>query len=103
MISCCGILDVLTFDQAQHNLPAALQHFQVSLQQNWGKDRHVLFQQEDLIGLGRIVVALACNSLAAAVRENLASSIAYIAQNYSQDLKNLVTFVEFCLLFLPYS
>ncbi len=53
------------------------------------------FQQEDLVGLGRIVVALACSSLGAASRENLASSIAFVAQNYSQDLKNLVTFVVF--------
>ena len=52
-----------------------------------------LLQQEDLVGLGRIVVALACNSLQAAARENLGASIGFIAQYYSQDLKNLAAYL----------
>ncbi len=52
----------------------------------------VFVQQEDLVALGRLVVALGCNQLgAAASRMNLENSLAFIGRNYSQDLKNLVT------------
>uniref|UniRef100_A0A914V118 Protein kinase domain-containing protein n=1 Tax=Plectus sambesii TaxID=2011161 RepID=A0A914V118_9BILA len=52
MINCCGIVDVLTFDANHPNMMALIQHQ----------------QQEDLVGLGRLVVALACGTLQAAMR-----------------------------------
>jgi PAB-dependent poly(A)-specific ribonuclease subunit 3 len=70
-------MDVLTFESSQLNLAGAIQHY----------------QQEDMVELGRVVVALACDSLQAASRERLGSSLQYILQHYSQDLKNLVTYL----------
>ena len=52
-----------------------------------------LLQNEDLYGLGRLIVALDCGSLHSATRDALQNSIVSIAQNYSTDLKNIVTLV----------
>ncbi|VDK47440.1 unnamed protein product [Anisakis simplex] len=71
MLSSCGILDVITPENG-HN---SIQHQ----------------QQEDLCGLGRVIVALAMGSLHAARRENWSSSLAVIAQHYTTDMKNIIT------------
>ena len=47
-------------------------------------------QQADLISLGKVVLALACNSLAGIQRENLQKVMELVTINYSSDLKNLI-------------
>lgn len=49
-----------------------------------------LHQQADLISLGKVVLALACNSLAGIQRENLQKAMELVSINYSSDLKNLI-------------
>lgn len=48
----------------------------------------VYFQQEDLVFLGKVVLALGCNSIMAIQRDNFTSSMELVARNYSADLKN---------------
>ncbi|CAG0881389.1 unnamed protein product, partial [Darwinula stevensoni] len=73
-LNCCGIIDVLAFDASQTNHQALIAHL----------------QQEDLVALGKLVMALACNNLSAIQRENLHSSMEIVARNYSSDLRNLI-------------
>ncbi|XP_056650704.1 PAN2-PAN3 deadenylation complex subunit PAN3 isoform X5 [Monodelphis domestica] len=73
-VNCAGIFDVLTFDNSQNN-PLALM---------------AQFQQADLMSLGKVVLALACNSLAGIQRENLQKAMELVTINYSSDLKNLI-------------
>ncbi|MEQ2187564.1 hypothetical protein GOODEAATRI_005949 [Goodea atripinnis] len=47
-------------------------------------------QQADLVSLGKVVLALACNSLAGIQRENLQKAMELVSINYSSDLKNLI-------------
>ena len=54
-------------------------------------------QQEDLISLGKVVLALACNSVMAIQRDNLQTSMELVARNYSADLKNLILSVYFTI------
>ncbi|KAG2456673.1 PAN3 protein, partial [Polypterus senegalus] len=75
-VNCVGICDVLTFDNSQTN-PLAMM---------------AQYQQADLISLGKIVLALACNSLAGIQRENLQKAMELVSINYSSDLKNLILF-----------
>ena len=49
-----------------------------------------VFQQEDLTGLGRIVLALACNSALAVQSQNFNHAMELVTRNYSADLKNLI-------------
>lgn len=49
-----------------------------------------LRQQADLVSLGKVVLALACNSLAGIQRENLQKAMELVSINYSSDLKNLI-------------
>lgn len=49
-----------------------------------------LLQQADLVSLGKVVLALACNSLAGIQRENLQKAMELVSINYSSDLKNLI-------------
>ncbi|XP_066555063.1 PAN2-PAN3 deadenylation complex subunit PAN3 isoform X1 [Amia ocellicauda] len=76
-VNCVGILDVLTFDNSQTN-PLALM---------------AQYQQADLISLGKVVLALACNSLAGIQRENLQKAMELVSINYSSDLKNLILYL----------
>ncbi|CAO3589713.1 unnamed protein product [Absidia cylindrospora] len=69
-ISCAGIMDVLQYDDGPN-----VAHF----------------QQEDLLSFGKLVVALACNSLQSL--HDLPQSFEFIARHYSPDLKNLVLFL----------
>lgn len=50
----------------------------------------VCVQQADLVSLGKVVLALACNSLAGIQRENLQKAMELVSINYSSDLKNLI-------------
>jgi len=47
-------------------------------------------QQEDLVDLGRIILALACNSLVAIQKEHFNTSIDIMSRTYSADLRNLI-------------
>ncbi|UYV83720.1 PAN3 [Cordylochernes scorpioides] len=77
-LNCCAIYDVLNFDVNQANPKAVVLHY----------------QQEDLIMFGKVVLALACNSLAAIQRSNHPLSMELISRNYSADLKNLIMWVD---------
>ncbi|KAI8086057.1 uncharacterized protein BX664DRAFT_334810 [Halteromyces radiatus] len=69
-ISCSGIMDVLQYDGGQNV---------------------ARYQQEDLLSFGKLVIALACNSLQSV--HNLPQSFEFISRYYSPDLKNLVLFL----------
>ncbi|CAG7726412.1 unnamed protein product [Allacma fusca] len=75
-MNCCGIYDIVTFDPSAS--PAQLAPF---------------YQQEDLLALGKLILALACNSLLAVQRENLSTSLELISRTYSSDLRNLVVYL----------
>jgi len=77
LLNCCGMFDVLTFDPTASNPMAAMAHY----------------QQEDLISLGKIVLALACNSFLAIQRENLQGSMELVTTNYSSDMRNLIMYL----------
>ncbi|EEC12422.1 PAB-dependent poly(A)-specific ribonuclease subunit PAN3, putative [Ixodes scapularis] len=76
-LNCCGIMDVLTFDASVPNSKALVPHY----------------QQEDLVSLGKLVLALACNTMAAIQRENLQQSMELVSRNYSADLRNLILYL----------
>ncbi|XP_048453885.1 PAN2-PAN3 deadenylation complex subunit pan3 [Rhincodon typus] len=73
-VNCVGIFDVLTFDSSQNNPLGMMPQY----------------QQADLISLGKVVLALACNSVAGIQRENLQKAMELVSLNYSSDLKNLI-------------
>jgi len=77
LVNCGGIFDVLTYDPNSSNPMAAM----------------AVYQQEDLVSLGRIVLALACNSFIAIQRENCAQSLELVTSNYSNDLRNLIMYL----------
>lgn len=70
-ISSCGIVDVITFSA---NSPPDANLFQ--------------YQQEDLVGLGRLMMALATLNLAAA--NNVGKSLDTMGKLYGNDIKNAV-------------
>lgn len=76
-LNCCGIADVLAYDAALPNSKALVPHY----------------QQEDLMSLGKLVLALACNTMVAIQRENLQQSMELVARNYSADLRNLILYL----------
>ncbi|KAF9356856.1 PAB-dependent poly(A)-specific ribonuclease subunit 3 [Mortierella sp. AD094] len=69
-LNCCGIMDMLTFDSAPN-----VAHL----------------QQDDILNLGQLMMTLACKSLTAT--HNISKSVDYIAQHYTQDLKNMILFL----------
>ncbi|CAL4132405.1 unnamed protein product, partial [Meganyctiphanes norvegica] len=77
-INCCGILDVLNFDPNAASPLAAMPQY----------------QQEDLVNLGKLMVALACNSVVALQRDNIQGALELINRSYSRDLAMLLV----CLL-----
>jgi len=77
LVNCGGIFDVLTFDPNSSNPMAAM----------------AVYQQEDLVSLGKIVLALSCNSFIAIQRENLQQSMELVTSNYSNDLRNLIMYL----------
>jgi len=72
-LNCAGILDILTSDSESAS-PAMLSHH----------------QQEDLVALGKLILALSCYSIDAVLRENMHQSLEFLARSYSNDLKTLV-------------
>lgn len=111
-VNCVGVFDVLTFDNSQTNHLALMPQYQVkpSMHQCLRKPQGLylllscsvrlikqkypcflsLLQQADLISLGKVVLALACNTLAGIQRENLQKAMELVSINYSSDLKNLI-------------
>jgi len=77
LLNCSGIFDVLTYDPNSNNPMTAMSYN----------------QQEDLVSLGKIVLALACNSFAAIHREAIQQSMELVASNYSSDLKSLIMYL----------
>jgi PAB-dependent poly(A)-specific ribonuclease subunit 3 len=77
LLNCVGIFDVLTFDPNSSNPVTAM----------------AVYQQEDLVSLGRIALALACNSFMAIQRENLQASMEVVTSTYSSDLRNLIMYL----------
>uniref|UniRef100_H2ZDN5 Poly(A) specific ribonuclease subunit PAN3 n=1 Tax=Ciona savignyi TaxID=51511 RepID=H2ZDN5_CIOSA len=72
-----GIFDVLGYDNSHANPRAHMQQY----------------QQDDLVALGKVVLALACNSVSSIQRDNLHNSIELVLRNYSNDLKNLILYL----------
>lgn len=97
-----GIFDVLTYDSSSSNVSALVPHYQVGDRQFYVVNKVFLtviiyflffvffFKQEDLLALGKLILALACNSLLALQRDNVPTSMDIINKNYSSDLRNLV-------------
>lgn len=77
-VNCVGVMDVLS-------LPNMDQATMMNYIQHW--------QQEDLIGLGRIVLALACNTAYALRHSNMQQALELVHSNYSSDLKNLIMYL----------
>jgi len=50
-------------------------------------------QSEDLAALGRLILIMACQNLAAASRENMQKSIEFVSQSYSPDLQKLIVYL----------
>jgi PAB-dependent poly(A)-specific ribonuclease subunit 3 len=51
-------------------------------------------QQDDLAALGKLILALACNTLLALQsRESMQASMDVVTRNYSLDLRNLIAYV----------
>ncbi|KAF3422092.1 hypothetical protein E2986_06423 [Frieseomelitta varia] len=76
-LSCVAIPDVVTFDGNTANPLSLIPHY----------------QQEDLIALGKLVLALACRSLLAVHRDNMQASLELVARSYSTDLRNLILYL----------
>ncbi|XP_015585889.1 PAN2-PAN3 deadenylation complex subunit PAN3 [Cephus cinctus] len=76
-LSCIGVPDVVTFDGNAANPLSLIPHY----------------QQEDLIALGKLVLALACRSLLAVHRDNMQASLELVARSYSTDLRNLILYL----------
>lgn len=76
-LSCVAIPDVVTFDGNAANPLSLMPHY----------------QQEDLIALGKLVLALACRSLLAVHRDNMQASLELVARSYSTDLRNLIMYL----------
>lgn len=72
-LNCCSIFDVIAYDS---NAPASAVQAQ---------------QAEDLTHLGRLFVALACNSNSAT--QNLNKSLEHVSRVYSQDLKSVIVWL----------
>lgn len=49
------------------------------------------YQQEDLLSFGKLIIALACNSLQSS--QDLTQSFEYLTRHYSPDLKNVVLYL----------
>ena len=46
------------------------------------------------MSLGKVVLALACNSIMGIQREHIQQSMELVSRNYTADLKNLILFVS---------
>lgn len=50
----------------------------------------IFLQQEDLIALGKLILALSCYSIESIQREMIQQSLEFVARKYSNDLKTLI-------------
>lgn len=73
-LSCAAVPDVVTYDGNAANPLTLILHY----------------QQEDLIALGKLVLALACRNLLAVHRDNIQASLELVARSYSNDLRNFI-------------
>lgn len=73
-LSGAAVPDVVTFDGQAANPLGIIPHY----------------QQEDLLALGKLVLALACRSLLAVHRDNMQASLELVSRTYSNDLRNLI-------------
>ncbi|CAD5119405.1 DgyrCDS8020 [Dimorphilus gyrociliatus] len=96
--NCVGMMDVLTFDANQGANPAAVtSHYQsgsparTDVRHSDQRIRH--YQQEDLTYLGKVILALACNSVAGIQRDRVSASIELVSRNYSTDLRNVIVYL----------
>ncbi|KAK2168696.1 hypothetical protein LSH36_15g19075 [Paralvinella palmiformis] len=76
-LNCVGIFDVLSFDSNQANPVAVIPHY----------------QQEDLSSLGKVILALACNSIIGIQRDRLQTSMEIVNRNYSADLRHFLMYL----------
>ncbi|KAG1648521.1 PAN2-PAN3 deadenylation complex subunit pan3 [Nymphon striatum] len=53
----------------------------------------LISNQEDMGAFGKIILALACNSLDSVHVDNMQSSMELVARNYSPDLRNLILYL----------
>ena len=51
------------------------------------------YQQEDLLALGRLILALACSRLDAVTREAMPQSMQYIRSRYSEDVLLIIRYL----------
>lgn len=54
----------------------------------------MIFQQDDLTALGKLLLALSCCSLLAVQRDNLQTCMELMTRNYSLDLRHLIVYVR---------
>ena len=55
-------------------------------------------QQEDLSSLGKVILALACNSIIGIQRDRLQTSMEIVNRNYSADLRHfLMSVYDYCV------
>lgn len=87
LISSGGLLDVL-----QHEKLASVPHIHKHFQVTADAFACVLTQTkaEDLMMLGRLILGLACGSMAAASREAYGQSMKHVGTHYSEDLFNVI-------------
>jgi PAB-dependent poly(A)-specific ribonuclease subunit 3 len=69
-LNCCSIFDVIAYDPNAN----------VNIRQT--------HQSEDLVNLGKLLVSLSCNSMAAV--QNMSKSLDHITRSYSQEYKEIV-------------
>lgn len=81
-LSGCAIFDVITHEA-----------FLKDVQHCSAKNLTSHFQQDDLLALGKVCLALACNSLTVVKRENWTQSLELVARNYSGDLRSLLCYL----------
>ena len=74
-LSCCGLLDFLTYESAKEAQRPVL----VAQQ-----------QQEDLQAFGKLCLVLACNSMQAIEQSKWQQSLELVSRNYSPDLRALI-------------
>ena len=74
-ISCCGIIDMLTWESDM----------------NTARQNLVQFQQEDLASFGQLIIALGTGSLLSL--HNMSKSIDALSKQYSSELKDLVLYL----------
>jgi PAB-dependent poly(A)-specific ribonuclease subunit 3 len=75
-MNCAGIMDILTFDSTSTPVDPTLQ------------------QQQDLVGIGQLLVGVALQSPTATQPENFHQSLEYLTSHFSPDLHHIV---QYCL------